>query len=137
MNNNEENTKELFEGRLLYFIKQAPGMHGSLDKVAEELEAFTGKVWHPKKMHFMIKGEGYAKKWQLCALLEYCLQHGWMPETLTDWMHITWTITGKKQSVQGGYNGDIYRKLADMANKAEFIFEDNYNRIMDKSYEER
>jgi hypothetical protein len=46
-------------------------------------------------------------------------------------MHIIWTITGKKQSAQGGYNGEIYQKLAELSDKSELIFEENHKKLME------
>jgi len=62
------------------------------------------------------------------------LINGWMPLEMKDWMHIIWTLTGKKQSAEGGNNDEIYKKLADLSGKTEFNFEQNYNLLMDKSY---
>lgn len=134
MNNINDEKNDLFEARLIEVLTDLPFIKNSLGNIALALEKQTGKAWNKKKLFYMVKGEGYAKQWQIESMLKMALLNGWMPSELKDWMHIIWTLTGKKQSAEGGDNSDIYKKLADISNKAEIIFEQNYKSLMEKSY---
>ena len=134
MNQKSMDKDDLFEVRLLDVLINLPGMHNGLGNVAAALEALTERKWNKKKLFYMQKGEGYAQKWQMEAMLKFALMRGWMPENKTDWKHIIWTLTGKKQAVEGGYNGEIYRMMAYLSNKPEIIFEQNFNKILEDGY---
>jgi hypothetical protein len=122
---------DLFEARLIRVLTELPHLNNGLGNLALALEVQTGKTWNKKKLYYMLKGEGYAKQWQLEAMLRMALINNWLPTNMDDWMHIIWTITGKKQSAQGGYNGEIYQKLAELSDKSELIFEENYKKLME------
>jgi len=134
MNKIDEDKSDLFEARLIGVLVALPSLNNSLGNLAVALEKQTGKAWNKKKLFYMLKNEGYAKQWQLEAMLKMALLNGWMPAEMKDWMHIIWTLTGKKQSAEGGYNGDIYRKLAEISGKSELLFEQNYQQLMEKGY---
>lgn len=125
---------DLFESRLIEILIALPSLKNSLGNLAQALENQTGKSWNKKKLFYMSTGDGYAKQWQIESMLTMALLNGWMPTEMKDWMHIIWTLTGKKQPVEGGYNDEIYKKLADMSGKSEFIFENNYKSLMENSY---
>jgi len=134
MNKCDDEKSDLFESRLIETLIALPLLNNNLGNLALALEKQTGKAWYKKKLFYMLKGEGYGKQWQLEAMLKMALVNGWMPSEMRDWMHIIWTLTGKKQSAEGGYNGDIYKKLAEMSDKSEFIFERNYQQLMEQGY---
>jgi hypothetical protein len=134
MNKLDEEKIDLFETHLIGFLTALPEIENSLGNLAIALESTTGKSWNKKKLYYMVKGEGYAKQWQIIAMLEMALKNGWLPNEMKDWMHIIWTLTGKRQSAEGGNNDEIYLKLADMSGKAEFIFQQNYKLLMEKNY---
>ncbi len=135
MNSIKDDRKELFESRLINVLITLPFANNSLGNLAVALEVNTGKAWNKKKLFYMQKGEGYAKQWQLTAMLEMALKNGWMPQEMKDWMHIIWTLTGKKQSAEGGSNSEVYKKLAELSDKNEFIFKNNYDMLMEKRYD--
>lgn len=129
-----ETPKNLFESRLIHHLANQAEINNCYDTLAELVSLKTGKNVNGRTITFMSRGETYAKKWLLSALFELALQSGWMPQSLQDWENIVWTITGKKQSVLGGDNSAIYEKLADIADKPEIIFADNFNRLMNEKY---
>ena len=134
MNKIDDDKSDLFEARLIEVLVAIPSLKNSLGNLALALESQTGKAWNKKKLYYMLKNEGYAKQWQLEAMLKMALLNNWMPSEIKDWMHIIWTLTGKKQSAEGGYNGEIYKTLAELSDKSEFLFEQNYKLLMEKGY---
>ena len=122
--------KELFESRLLLYIAEDSSIKNDYDTLAVLLSDKTGKKVNGRTINFMVKGESYAKKWMLTALLDVSFNMGWMPDTVSDWEHLIWTLTGKKQSVFGGDNTIVYQQLAELSNKPEILFENNFNEII-------
>lgn len=135
---NSEERKDLFESRLInHLINRVysdSSAYDACDQIADELSSRTGKNVRGQVVHFTMKGQSYAKKWFIEALMKWALDTGWMPSDLKDWEHLVWTITGKKQSVQGGDNTAIYKALAELCGKPEVIFETNYRQLLDNSY---
>ncbi|MFT5162450.1 MAG: hypothetical protein ACI9FJ_001026 [Alteromonadaceae bacterium] len=120
---------DTFESRLIRYLVTLPDIKGSYDVLAKALSHNTGKEIDGRKVTYLSKGQSYAKKWLIMAMFQLALENGWMPTDLKDWEFIIWTLTGKKQSVLGGDNSQIYNQLADMADKAEIIFENNFSQI--------
>ena len=126
--------KSLFESRLISFLATLPGINNSYDNLAAALSLKTGKNVNGRSITFMSRGESYAKKWLIVAMMDWSLAEGWMPESLQDWENLVWTITGKKQPVQGGDNTAIYQVLAQKANKPESLFQSNFEQLLNQSY---
>lgn len=131
MNNQSGAKKESFESRLIKYLASQPFIDNSYDTLAEKLSEATGKPVMAKKVVFLAKNESFAKKWLLTGLFEMALKNQWMPVELDDWRNIVWTLTGKRQSVLGGDNSQIYTQLADIAEKPEQIFADNFKQVRD------
>lgn len=129
-----QTNKDLFEARLIAFMLSLPAIDGDIDRLSEVLAKYTQKDVSSKSLFFMSKSQGYAKKWLLMAMLEYSLKSGWMPASLKDWENIVWTLTGKKQSVLGGDNQMIYQQLADIADKPEISFQQNFDQLREGAY---
>ncbi|WP_339145144.1 hypothetical protein [Pseudoalteromonas galatheae] len=120
--------KDLFESRLIDHLADQSDVGGDYDKLAAILTAYTGKNVSGRSIVFMSRGACFAKKWLLMALFELSLKSGWMPSSIADWENVIWTLTGKKQSVLGGDNTKIFEQLADISNKPELVFENNFNK---------
>jgi len=120
------NTKLLFESVLIQHIAKHEDFNNNYDLLAEFLSKESGKIIDGRKITFMSRGEAYAKKWLIICLLKSALEYAWLPSTVDDWTHVIWTLTGKKQSIYGGDNTDVYRQLEDLSGKPEIIFEQKY-----------
>ena len=125
--------KWLFESVLIKHIAKHDDFMNDYDRLALYLSADSGKNIDGRKITYMSRGEAYAKKWLILCLLKTALVYGWLPNTPEDWMHIIWTLTGKRQSVYGGDNTLIYEKLADMSGKPECVFEQKYAEMLQES----
>ncbi|MBQ4839810.1 hypothetical protein [Pseudoalteromonas luteoviolacea] len=121
---------ELFEARLLVHLLKTEVVKNDYDVLAAILSQKTGKNVTARNIFYMVKGESYAKKWLILALLELSLKSSWMPSSIADWENLIWTITGKKQPVQGGDNSGIFEKLAEMADKNCQYFEQNFELVV-------
>ena len=69
MNKIDEDKSDLFEARLIGVLVALPSLNNSLGNLAVALEKQTGKAWNKKKLFYMLKNEGYAKQWQLEAMM--------------------------------------------------------------------
>jgi hypothetical protein len=125
--------KILFESILIHYVARCGSFGNDYDKLAEYLSKVTGKSIDGRKITFMARGEKYAKKWLIEQLLSLALNNGWMPSNVEEWTHVIWTLTGKKQSIFGGDNSQIYRQLADVSGKPEIIFEQCFNRVIEEN----
>lgn len=121
---------DLFEARLLTHLLTTDVVKNDYDVLAAILSEKTDKNVTARTIFYMVKGESYAKKWLILALLELSLRSSWVPSTVTDWENLIWTITGKKQPVQGGDNTAIFDKLAQLADKNSHFFAQNFESVV-------
>ncbi len=121
--------KDTFESRLISYLATLSSINNSYDALADVLSQRTGKKIDGRKITFYARGDAYAKKWLIMAMFDMALKNDWMPTDLQDWVYVIWTLTGKKQSVLGGDNRKIYQQLAELADKVDVIFENNFNQI--------
>ncbi|GHG06951.1 hypothetical protein [Thalassotalea marina] len=122
---------KLFEQKLVTFLLETDLFNASFDELAAFISNQSGRDFIPKKVFYISTGQLYAKKWLLTILMETSLRAGWLPNSVKDWEHIIHTLTGKKQSVRGGDNSQIFRMLADIADKPEVVFQNNFKVIVE------
>ncbi|OES24459.1 hypothetical protein [Alteromonas macleodii] len=132
-NTTHEAKRDSFESVLIRYVAQQSRFANSYDNLATFLSAASGKSINGRKITFMARGEAYAKKWLMDLLLKTALQFGWAPSSAEDWEDVIWALTGKRQSVYGGDNQQIYVDLAELSGKPEQLFESNFQEMLQET----
>lgn len=96
------------------------------DELALHLSNKTGKDVPGRKILFMSRGEGYAKKWLLDVLIKESTKNGWLPESDNDWIGVGWSVTGDRASFAKN-KVEVFKKLSPLTKLSANELEDLYH----------
>lgn len=112
------------ESVLIEFLSQKK-FNNDYDLLAKYLSEKTQKNIVGKKILFMSRGEGYAKKWLLDILVNESLENNWIPTSDNDWIGVGWSITGNRAAFKTD-KLNVFKELSSLIDLSPEELEDRY-----------